>query len=187
MLETILFLIKFFFFFHAYLQLFPNENEIQIQETSKVAIQMQTFSVTPHPTFDLSCCCIYPNQRIFREHIAPTLNSEKLCSLYKLFHSKNSSILHQNFLPPERFCKFHAVLTIPELEQKILYNFHCKSEEPKNQFSQFQPILYNPTDKTFQTGNLGDFKNIPDGCFLAKIGENFFSLSIRTQYSTISR
>jgi len=166
MLETILFLIKFFFFFHAYLQLFPNENEIQIQETSKVAIQMQTFSVTPHPTFDLSCCCIYPNQRIFREHIAPTLNSEKLCSLYKLFHSKNSSILHQNFLPPERFCKFHAVLTIPELEQKILYN---------------------PTDKTFQTGNLGDFKNIPDGCFLAKIGENFFSLSIRTQYSTISR
>jgi len=85
--------------------------------------------------------------------------------LYKFFQSKNPSISHQNFLPPERFFKSRTVLTLPEFEHSILYNFHVGAKQHQTQISQFQPILYNPTTKTLETvhtDNIEEYENIPD-------------------------
>jgi len=197
---TILYLINVFFF-HLNLSstyninpvpenghtLGPSRNLFQLNST-EISIYMGTLPEENHPTFKLPLLT-YPNQTIFREYIAPSLNSEKLCNMYESFYSKNPSISHHNFLPPERFFKSHEVLIIPttnkhclstqnpELEQKILYNFQCQEEEPDSPFSQFNPILYNPIDKKLETVNpdaFEDSQNIPHGSVLVRIGGNFF-------------
>jgi len=153
-----------------------NQDNILTQtndQTSDVLIEI--FSETNNLTFELPYRGIYSSQTMFREYILPTLNSVKICELYTLAHSKNPSISPQNFLPPERFFKYHTVLLFTtKLEQKILYNFKV-SEEP-TQFSHFTPILYNPTDKKIEAISLNqfvDFENISEGCVIANFGQQF--------------
>ena len=158
--------------------------------SDEASVQMETEIIsqkTNQPTFELPNRFIYPSQTNFREFIAPTLNSETICNLYQLFHSKNPSISHQQFLLPERFFKSHIVFTINKnkvhdcykaikLEKTILYNFQC-SENPQTQFFKFNPILYNPTDKTLESVQPNNFRNsdtILDGCVLANIENRFY-------------
>jgi len=158
MFVTILFLTTVFFF---HLNLSSNLQFLNHQNDDS----NQPIQQTNHPTFELSNRYIFPSRAIFREYIAPTLNSKKICSLYKFFQSKNPSISHQNFLPPERFFKSRTVLTLPEFEHSILYNFHVGAKQHQTQISQFQPILYNPTTKTLETvhtDNIEEYENIPD-------------------------
>jgi len=116
---------------------------------------------------------VYPGPTIFRETIALTLNSEKICNLYKIFHSQNPSFKPQNVLPPDRFFKSHKVFTTDQ-EQKILYNFQYSDQTP---FCKFNPILFNFTKKTLEPLDQVYFRdsvNIPDGHFVANIGNEFF-------------
>jgi len=181
---TILFLMTLFFFHfnlssNLELQLLSNQNEIPTQPICGISLQMETFAETNYSTFELANRLIYPNQKCFQELILPNLNSEQICNLFKFFHSKNPSISPQNFLPPQRFFKSHLVVTIPrictqELEEKTLYNFEFEEE---TQFSEFEYILYNPTDNTLENLDYAAFQDseqTPDGSLLAKIGDNFF-------------
>jgi len=185
-LVTILILTKLFLFSlnlssnnNINLQLISNQNNISSQPTDvneswHTAISSDSLiemfyetKLTNNPTFELPHRVIYPSQTIFREYILPTLNSEKLCQLYTFANSKNPSIAPQNFFPAERFFKSHTVL----FEHKILYHF--KVEAP-TQFSQFKPILYNPTDKTMRaisSSEFLNFENISEGCIIASFGQ----------------
>jgi len=176
---TILFLMTLFFFHfnlssNLELQLLSNQNEIPTQPICEVFLQMETFAETNYSPFELPNRLIYPSQIIFQDLILPNLNSEQICNLFKFFHSKNPSISPQNFLPPEGFFKSHVVVTIPELEEKTLYNFEFEQE---TQFSEFEFILYNPTDNTLEHLDYACFQDseqTPNGSFLSKIGNNFF-------------
>jgi len=108
-LVTILFLTTAFIFHlnlssknSINLQLLSN-NQDETSPTQTVSLQMETFSVTNHPKSELYYRFIYPSEVIFREFIVSTLNSEKICELYRFFHSKDSSISYLKFLPAERF------------------------------------------------------------------------------------
>jgi len=201
-LVTILILTKIFLFSlnlssnnNINAQLLPNQDNISthptdLNESWHTAISSDTLiemfyetKLTNHPTFELPHRVIYPSQTIFREYILPTLNSIKLCELYTLAHSKNPSITPQNFLPAERFFKSHTVLLLfdTKLEQKILYHF--KVEAP-TQFSQFKPILYNPTDKTMKaisSSQFLDFENISEGCIIANFGQYLSLFRLNTK------
>jgi len=184
-LVTILFLTTLFFFHlnlsskdSINLQLLSNHQDetTSTQPTNEVSLQMETFSTTNHPSFELPHRFIYPSETIFREFIVSTLNSENICDLYKFFHSKDPFISYSKFLPAERFCKTHAVITT-ENEQKIVYNFQFGEEEHETQFSKFTPIVYNPTDNTLEAINpyfFSGFETTPDGCPVANIGKEFF-------------
>jgi len=125
LLKTILFLTTIFFFHFnlsssitKYYQnkITPEPNESWV--SGEVNLRIENFFETNHPITnhchqnemstdeitiqkknknfpETSHRLIYPNQTMFREFIAPSLNSETICSLYKFFHSKNPSISPQ--------------------------------------------------------------------------------------------
>ena len=185
-LVTLLFLTTTFFFHlnlsskdSINLQLLSNhkDEKTSTQPTNEVSLQMENLSTANHPKSELYYRFIYPSEVIFREFIVSTLNSEKICDLYKFFYSKDPSISHLKFLPAERFFRTHALITT-ENQQQILYNFQFGVQEPETQFSKFHPIIYNPTDNTLQTINPYDFdvfrlETTPDGCPLTIIEDEF--------------
>jgi len=147
MLVTILFLTTVFLF------------HLNLSSTNRLKSRFQQNKAS---TFELPHRIIYPSQTIFREFITPTLNSEKICSLYKIFQSKNPSLSPKSFLPPTQFFKSNTSLMIrkvygnekQKLQQNIIYSFNFGE---KTQYSKFNPILYNPIDKKLETSNSGNF------------------------------
>jgi len=114
MLVTILFLTTVFLF------------HLNLSSTNRLKSRFQQNKAS---TFELPHRIIYPSQTIFREFITPTLNSEKICSLYKIFQSKDPSLSPKSFLPPTQFFKSNTSLMIRKVYgMHVIYGPNAKIE-----------------------------------------------------------